>query len=283
MITLVCLLACSVNSCSVSSKLPRMAGYKVWNVAGVEFNNSDFSAITKTFDGKRFVGAFNSAGLYYIEVPSEGETVLVCSPLWAYGAQFSEGARDMEGLAVDRRNGDIYFSQERATKVKEDTIYQGNTIYRLRYPNYSSVETVHNFGSEYFAKDNYTIEGFTWVGKGKFLLGREGNPKKAEYPAAIMKYSPGEGITDVAVVSDWTKQVAGMEYDSRHKWLWILDGDYDKVLHIVKAKNFKPVATVDLSFIKNAEGICLDYERGCVWITSDETPSKLYRLDFIGL
>lgn len=276
--------ALTLTSCSKDVKIPEMTGYKVWTVTGVAFDNSDFSAITKSFDEDRFIGAFNSGGLYYIEFPKDTDSTLVCTPLWSYGVHFNEGARDMEGIAIDRRNGDLYFSQERATRVKEGTVYEGNTIYRLRFPDYSSVETVHSFGEEYFPKNNATIEGFTWVGKGKFLLGREGVPSKEEYPAAIMDYTPEEGITAVHVVSDKTKQIAGMEYDPHHKWIWLLDGDYDAKIHIVKASDdFEPVADYDISFIDNAEGICIDHAAGCVWIASDETPSKLYRLDFKGL
>gem|GEM_PF-3527772 len=278
------LIVLSLCSWSRKGKIPEMTGYRVWTVTGVAFDCSDFSALTKTFDGEKFIGAFNSGGLYYFDFPKEEDSTIACTPLWAYGEQFSEGRRDMEGLAIDRRNGDLYFSQERSTKVNGETIYEGNTIYCLRYPEYRAVETIHTFGEEFFPQNNYTIEGFTWVGKGRYLLGREGNPKKAEYPAAIMEYTPEKGITRVTDVSDKTKQIAGMEYDPYHRWIWILDGDYDNLIHVVKAsKGHKQVADFDISFIDNAEGICIDRENGCIWIASDETPSKLYRLDFKGL
>ena len=283
------LAAVTLCSCGVSSKAGKggaytVTEYKEWTVTGVEDHCSNFSGIVKTFDGSRFIGAFNSAGLYYIEVPKDREKTLTCTPLWALNAQFSDGKRDIEGIAVDRVNGDIYFSQERETRSRRDLLYAGNTVYRLRYPDYAAVETVHSFDKLYFANNNYTIEGLTWVSDGQYLLGREGNPKKPkEYPAAIMKYSPKDGITGVTVVTDWTKQVAGMYYDPQTKLLWVLDGDYDKQIHVVKARNLKKVADIDIRFIENAEGICVDHERGCVWIASDEEPSKLYRLNIKGL
>ena len=281
-IALVAVSLASLESCC--DKIPEMTGYEVWTITGVAFGCSDFSAITKSFDESCFIGAFNSGGLYYIEFPSEGDTTVNTSPLWSYGVQFSDGARDMEGIALDHASGDLYFSQERATRKDGEIIYAGNSIYRLRYPDYAEVETVHSFGEEYFAANNATIEGFTWVGDGKYMLGREGIPGKAEYPAAIMAYSPEDGITSVDDISALTKQIAGMEYDAKNDWVWILDGDHDKLLHILEASgDHAKVADYDISFIANAEGICLDRSSNCLWIASDETPSKLYKLSFKGL
>lgn len=260
---------------------PEMKGYKEWNVSGVEFDNGDFSGITMSPDGKCFVTVFNSAGMYYMDIPSRRDTELRVRPLLAYNAQFNDGKRDMEALTVDKQTGDIYFVQERSTYNKETArvIYKGNTIYKLSGPDYTEAVVVETLGKEYLPDNNYTLEGCAWTGDGKFLLGREGD-KKGEYPAAIFEYTLGKGVTGVVDVTEWTKQVADICYDEKGGYLWIVDGDYDKKLYVVRADSYEPVAEYDISFIKNAEGVCVDRKRRCVWIASDEGPSKLYKIKF---
>jgi hypothetical protein len=40
------------------------------------------------------------------------------------------------------------------------------------------------------------------------------------------------------------------------------------------------VTSYDVPFIENAESICVDRTRGCVWVGSDEDSPKLYRFEF---
>lgn len=40
------------------------------------------------------------------------------------------------------------------------------------------------------------------------------------------------------------------------------------------------LATYDVSEIENAESICVDRDRNCVWVGSDEDSPKLYRYSF---
>lgn len=267
-----------------ASAQPEMLGYKVWNVSGVEFDNGDFSGITASPDGSCFVTVFNSAGMYYMDIPADDDTELKVRPLHAYNAQFKDGKRDMEALTVKEDNGDIYFVQERSTYSKETAvvIYKGNTLYRLSAPDYAEVEIIETFGKEIVPNSNYAFEGLAWMGGDKFLLGREGD-KKGEYPAAIYEYILGTGLTRVFDVSRWTRQVADICYDAEGGYLWITDSDYEKKLYMVKPDSYKPVAEYDISFIENAEGIYVDHERNCIWIASDEEPSKLYKLEFKGL
>lgn len=271
----------STGLCS-AGKLPKMLGYQVWDVSGVEFDNGDFSGITFSPDSKSFITVFNSAGMYYMDIPSKKDKELRVRPLWAYKAQFSDGKRDMEAVTVDRVSGDIYFAQERSTYSKETAgiLYQGNTLYKMSAPDYAAVSAVETFGKEYVPNNNFTFEGLAWMGGDKFLLGREGD-SKGEYPAAIFEYTVGTGVTRIVDVSSWTRQVADIYYDEQSGYLWITDSDYDRKLYMVKADgSYEPVAEYDISFIENAEGICVDHKRHCIWIASDEEPSKLYKLKF---
>ena len=39
------------------------------------------------------------------------------------------------------------------------------------------------------------------------------------------------------------------------------------------------ISTYDLSFVDNAESICVDRANECVWVGSDEDNTKLYKID----
>ena len=42
-------------------------------------------------------------------------------------------------------------------------------------------------------------------------------------------------------------------------------------------------AIYDVSFIGNAESVCVDHQRGCVWVGDDGSTSKIYKISFTGL
>lgn len=265
------------------TSFPEMTGYKVWEVSGVEFENSDFSGIVAAFDNNSFVTVFNSAGMYYMEIPKDGDTVLSVKPLWAINSQFAGGKRDMEAVTVNRKTGDIYYTQERATVAGGSVLFKGNTLYKLEYPGYDKEYEVFTFPPEMVPDNNYTLEGCAWIRGDEFLIGREGD-KKGDFPPAIIEYVEGKGVKRIVDVTSWTKQIAAICYDKEGGCLWITDSDYDKKLYRVKASgNYEVINSYDISFIENGEGIYVDRQRGCVWIASDERPSKLYRLDFKNL
>ena len=260
--------------------------WKSWTVTGVEYKNRDFSGITRTADDKAFFGVFNSAGVYWMAEPSDSDTTMAVRPVMAYKAQFQEGKRDIEAVALDRRTGDLYYAQERRSEIKDSVTFKGNTLYMMAAPDYDTEETVETFGADLLPNDNRTIEGLTWAGGDRFYIGREGGEGCVKgYEAAIFVYDLKKGITDVIDMSSLTKQIGGMYYDCSTRLLWVLDGDFDKVINVFRMtrKGPQPYKSYDISFIENAEGIYVERKKGRVWIASDETPSRLYRLDFKGL
>lgn len=292
------LLAAGCSSTSaVLKEDPQMLGYKVWNISGVACNNSDFSGLVFMPGATRWAAAFNSGGLYWMEIPQDSDTELKLTPLLAYGTHFNEGTRDFEAITVDPRSADIYYAQERSQRDKSGNIlHPGNTIYRLRAPEYNQEEIVYSFSEEEFPLNNIGLEGLTFLKKGVLLAGREGNSTKGEAPLVYtLKVKGGSalcpggnsassiaGIISKQNFFSVTKQIADLVYDPVRKCLWLTDSDMDKKLYRVSMEG-EVLNEYDLSFISNAEAICIDRSRSCIWIGSDETPSKLYKISFKNL
>lgn len=246
----------------------------VWTVSGVAFNNSDFSGLAFSADGKRMIAAFNSAALYWMEIPKKEGENLVFTPFEVEGAGFHEVKRDIECVTLGSKSGDIYYGQER------DGAYKGASLYRLRAPRYDKEELVVSFDKTVIPDGNNGIEGLTWIGGDNFIVGREGGTKRVE-PMMIF-YSESKGITEKIVPPSEIKQIAEIVYDEVRDCLWILDGDFAKTLYRCDMKG-NVLGRYPIPDIKNAEALVLDRKRGCIWIGSDEEPSKLYRIGFKNL
>ena len=266
-------------SCCKSVPDPLMKGHSVWTVSGVAFDNRDFSGLDFSFDSTRFVTVFNSAGVYWMDIPCEGDTVLNTSPL----RPSMDMKRDLESVTVNRETGDIYYAQERKTFIKKtgELVYAGNTIYRLSAPDYSQETAVFSFDTSYVSANNIGLEGLTWVKGDRFLAGREGSRSKNPAPA-IIDLSLSKGIASVMEAPKEIKQIAEVVFDRERRCLWILDSDFDRMLYRCTLKG-GILNAYNIGYIRNAEGLCLDRDRKCIWIASDEKPSKLYRIDFENL
>lgn len=95
-------------------------------------------------------------------------------------------------------------------------------------------------------------------------------------------FSESKGVTGTIVPSEEIKQIAEVVYDDVRDCLWILDGDYDRILYRCDMSG-KVIDRFPIPDIKNAEALLLDRKRECIWIGSDEEPSKLYRISFRNL
>lgn len=266
---------------AAGAKSPVMKGYKVWDINGVIDRNSNFSGLAPSKDKSRMVGAFNSSGLYWIHFPEDADTSLVVTPLWVWQTQMPV-KRDIEAVTIDPKSGDIYYGQERSAKY-EGGPFAGNTIYKLSWPYYDIEELVFSFPKDVLRSGNRSLEGISYLGKGQFVVGREGTPDVSkDNPAAFIWYSMKSGEVSVTDVSAYVKQVAEVAWDKKGKCYWVLDGDYDKKLYRCRKDGFV-LDAYDISFIENAEALYVDRKRNCVWVGSDEEPSKLYKIYFDNL
>jgi uncharacterized protein YjiK len=79
-------------------------------------------------------------------------------------------------------------------------------------------------------------------------------------------------------LSEFADEIAGLCYDPVADWLWVIDSNFVKIY--ICTVDGKLLATYDLEDIENAESICVDRERNCVWVGSDEDEPKLYKYAF---
>ena len=277
--TILSLTACGVQTKLASSPemLPQTAE---WTVSGVAFDNGDFSGLAFTADGKRMIAAFNSAALYWMDIPQEGKE-LHFEPLEVEGAQFHVSKRDCECVTLNKETGDIYYGQERDAKD-----FKGASVYKIKAPEYNKEELVGSFEKKEIPDGNSGIEGLTWTGDDNFIVGREGKwnerRKTQDLEPMMIFFSESKGIYAKVVPSPEIKQIAEVVYDEVRDCLWILDGDYDKVLYRCTMKG-EVIDRFPIPDIKNAEALLLDRKNGCIWIGSDEVPSKLYKIAFKNL
>lgn len=281
---LICGGACRGRS-DIGRKLPDMRDYTKWTISGVAFKNKDFSGLDFNMDSTRFVGVFNSAGVYWLEMPSDADTLVHAAPLLAMDEK-SGITRDLEAICVDRKSGDIYLGQERRTvtgKKSKELLYEGNSIYRLSAPDYTEQTLLVSFDTTLIQRNNSAIEGLAILGNGHFLVGREGSRiKKKTFTPALIEWSADKGVVSVKEMPENVMQVADVVYDKERECLWITDSDIKKQLYMCSLDG-EVIASYDIPFIRNAEAICIDRSRGCIWIGSDEKPSKLYRIRFDNL
>ncbi|MCQ2150858.1 MAG: hypothetical protein MJY46_03220 [Bacteroidales bacterium] len=246
-----------------------------WTVSGVAYDNGDFSGLAFSADGKRMIAAFNSAALYWLDMPETGKE-LNFTPFEVPGAKFRETKRDIEAVTVNGNTGDIFYVQERGSRE-----FAGGSLYRLAAPSYNKEELVITFDKETIPDGNNGTEGLTWTDGDNLIVGREGGGHRHIAPLMIF-YSCKDGITKKISPAEEIKQIAEVVYDKVRDCLWILDGDYDRILYRCDMEG-RVIDRFPIPDIKNAEALLLDREHRCIWIGSDEVPSKLYRIGFNNL
>ena len=77
-------------------------------------------------------------------------------------------------------------------------------------------------------------------------------------------------------------EVGGLCYDPETDHLWVTDSDMAK-LFVFDADCTRLVASYSVSFIDNAESVCVDHNNSCVWVGSDQDSPKLYKINFTNL
>ena len=97
--------------------------------------------------------------------------------------------------------------------------------------------------------------------------------------ANLWQYKLDGTMVSKISLSDFASEIAGLCYDPEGNWLWITDSNRAK-LYVCTVEG-ELLATYDLSGIENAESVCVDRDRNCVWIGSDEEFPKLFRYSFV--
>lgn len=168
---------------------------------------------------------------------------------------------DMEGITLDPATGDLYLAVEGCQE-----------IHRMAAPGYSSAESV--FAVKEAVENNYWNGGLEAVEFYKDDILFVGSQTEAN----LWQYRFDGTMISKISLSAFASEIAGLCYEPEADLLWVTDSN--KCAIFLCHTDGTLLATYDVSYIENAESICVDRQRGCVWVGSDEDSPKLYKIDF---
>ena len=176
-------------------------------------------------------------------------------------SDFWEHDADMEGITIDPSTGHIFIAIEGAQK-----------LYRLEAPDYDEYSTIL-YVQEAVDNDygNSGLEGIDYYKDDIVFIG-------SQWGANLWQYKLDGTMVSKVSLSGFASEVAGLDYDPAGDWLWVVDSNRAELYICTVAGEH--LATYKLGNISNAESVCVDRERNCVWIGSDESSPKLYKFNF---
>lgn len=237
------ILCISATACSESVQLPEMGDYTVYEVEISELSGLCFSK------DKTCLLACGDKGVVK-SISFEG----LASDIWS-------GSADAEGITVDPVSGDIYLAVEGKQEV-----------HRIAAPDYK--ERTQMFAVEEAVEGKYDNNGLEAVEYYKDDVIFVGSQKGA----TLWQYRLDGTMLSKVSLSSFAAEIAGLCYDSQTGYLWVADSKNAAIFVCEPDGTF--IAGYDVPFIDNAESICVDRERDCIWVGSDEDDTKLYKISF---
>ena len=228
-----------------------MGGYTTISTTGIQ----GFSGICLAPDGSGFIAASDRGGVYKVSFSGEASTLYVETA--GYGL-------DCEGVTVDPATGDVYFVLER----------EKQEVRRVRAPEYSESEVLAVI-TEVSSSSNSGLEAITWMGDGTLMVGNQANPR------LLLRLSATDGsIISRREITGGITDISDLCYDSVRNALWIADSETKTINLCDLQGNVRKSYSV--SFIDNGEGLYVDRERQCIWV-SDDTTANIYKVSFSNL
>ena len=228
-------------------KYPEMGAYQV-----IKVNVEELSGLCMTQDSSAFWAVGDEGAL--CNVSFAGAVTPVLSS-WL----------DLEAITLNPASGDLYLA------VEGDQM-----VCRVAAPDYNRIDTLF-YIQEALQRDfdNNGLEGISFYKDSLLFVGSQ------EDALVWTCKLDGTVVSRISLCDETSliKEVAGLCYDPVKKWLWVTDSDACK-LFIFSAETFDLLASYDVSFIENAESICVDRTHSCVWVGSDEDSPKLYKFTF---
>lgn len=232
-----------------TSGMPVMGSYTKYSV-----NVEEISGICLNKDKTALLAVGDQGVLKEIDL-----STMAVKTIWTRDA-------DMEAITLDPRTNDLYIGIEYSQKV-----------YKLDAPDYqkhSSIIYVQEaIDKEY---NNSGVEGIAYYKDDLVFVG-------TQWGANLWIYNLDGTMVSKTSLSSFADEIAGLDYDPVADWLWVIDSNYKKIYICKVVENpfsVKLLATYSVSHISNAESICVDRDRNCVWVGSDESSPKLYKFDF---
>lgn len=228
-----------------------MGGYTTLSTTGIQ----GLSGICLAPDGSGFLAASDRGGVYRVSLSGEA------TPLYVETDGFG---LDCEGVTVDPATGDIYLVAERDKQE----------VRRLRAPAYSESEVLATI-TEVSSSSNSGLEAIAWLGDGTLMVGNQANP------CVLLRLSATDGsIMSRTEITSGITDISDLCYDPVRNALWIADSEA-RTINLCDLEG-KVQKSYSVSYIDNGEGLCIDRERQCIWV-SDDTTSKVYKISFTNL
>jgi Uncharacterized protein conserved in bacteria len=228
-----------------------MGGYTSLSTTGIQ----GLSGICLAPDGSGFLAASDRGGVYRVSLSGEA------TPLYVETAGFG---LDCEGVTMDPATGDVYFVLERDKQE----------VRRLRAPAYSESELLASI-TEVSSSSNSGLEGIAWMGDGTLMVANQANPR------LLLRISATDGsVVSRTEITTGITDISDLCYDPVRNALWIPDSEA-KTINLCDLDG-KVQKSYSMSFIDNGEGLCVDRERQCIWVT-DDTTSSIYKISFSNL
>ena len=235
----------------VSPVMPVRKDYSSFVVSVPEISGLCFTA-----DGSALWAVGDNG--YLAQVSFDGQT----TKFWSISG-------DMEGITIHPETGDLYIALEDGSQ----------SVARVKAPDYKSSDYEILFkitpASGY---GNSGLEGITYYKDNTLYIGSQTN-------ANLFRYTlDGEQISVVSLkkVTPTIKEVGGLYYDPVTDWLWVTDSETHK-LYVFDGEVTHLLATYLVPYISNNESVCVDHERGCVWVGNDEGTPRVFKVEFEGL
>lgn len=237
------LLVSLLTSCTESKNLPLMKGYQVFDV-----DVEEISGLCLNADKSALISCGDQGVVKQLSFEGEASDILV------YPA-------DMEGVTIDPSTGDLYLAIEGSQEVA-----------RLAAPAYDTYESL--FKVQEAIDSNYRnggLEGVEYYKHDILFVG-------SQVDANLWQYRTDGTIVSKISFAAFATEIAGLCYEPEEDLLWVTDSRQAKIF--LCRTDGTLLATYEVPFVDNLESICVDRERGCIWVASDEDSPKLYRLDF---
>lgn len=238
------LLASLLASCTKSdNNLPVMRGYQVFDV-----DVEEISGLCLNADKNALISCGDQGVVKQLSFEGESSDILV------YPA-------DMEGVTIHPKTGDLYLAIEGSQEVA-----------RLAAPAYNAYESLFKV-QEAIDNDyrNGGLEGVEYYKDDILFVG-------SQVEANLWQYRTDGTLLSKISLSAFATEIAGLCYEPEEDLLWVTDSRQARIF--LCRTDGTLLATYHVPFVDNLESICVDRERGCVWVASDEDSPKLYRLDF---
>jgi DNA-binding beta-propeller fold protein YncE len=228
-----------------------MGGYTTISTTGIQ----GFSGICLAPDGSGFIAASDRGGVYKVSFSGEAATLYV---------ETAGFGLDCEGVTVDPATGDVYFVLER----------EKQEVRRVRAPEYSESEVLAVI-TEVSSSSNSGLEAITWMGDGSLMVGNQADP------CLLLRLSATDGsIINRREITGGITDISDLCYDSERNALWIADSE-TKTINLCDLQG-NVQKSYSVPFIDNGEGLYVDRERQCIWV-SDDTTANIYKISFSNL